>query len=519
MNDNPRNRKAVVTYYTTSQRSDKRQGSLPGRQLSRDLTQLTEDISSGEIVDATALSEPVWTTDQLAERMSVCKRTISRWRHLGLVGRKVRSSDGRVRVAFTEQSFQQFARQNSAAVRRGREFTRLTAAEKRAIVQRAKDLVQERHLGVHAVTRQVAEETGRSVETVRYTLRRHDQQHPTRCVLTPSGQPALIRQYAAVRHRLSAGQSLEQIAGSLECDVDRVREIIRHGEIRSLIGRKPKYVYNELFDDPNADAVILDVPEPARVTGAKNLRFSENRAWSAGALRPAPLLTREQEADLFRRYNYLKFKASRALEALKPGAILEAKAKEIRSLMNRTHEIRDRLIRCNLRLVVSIVKRFSNEPSAFSDLLSDGNMALMRAVETFDYARGNKLSTYATAAIVRTLIRTLAAGLHHAGRWVTASDERLQSLPDGGMPPESAAVAADLRRLLREGLSQLDDRERVVITRRFGLGNNGRSETLASIGRDYGVSKECIRQVQERALEHLRLSLTWTDGADLLDAA
>ena len=137
-------------YYITSQRSDKQQGSLPGRQLSRDLTQLAEDISSGEMVDVTTLSEPVWTTDQLAERMNVSTRTISRWRRLGLPGRKVRFLDGRVRVAFTEQSVQQFARQNSALVRRGREFTGLTATEKRAVVQRARDLVRKRHMKVHA---------------------------------------------------------------------------------------------------------------------------------------------------------------------------------------------------------------------------------------------------------------------------------------------------------------------------------------------------------------------------------
>jgi RNA polymerase sigma factor (sigma-70 family) len=92
-------------------------------------------------------------------------------------------------------------------------------------------------------------------------------------------------------------------------------------------------------------------------------------------------------------------------------------------------------------------------------------------------------------------------------------------VPDNGKPPESAAQAADLRRLLREGLRQLDDRERAVITRRFGLDNNGHGETLVSIGRDYGVTKECIRQVQERALEGLRLFLSSSDEVDLLDDA
>jgi RNA polymerase sigma factor (sigma-70 family) len=510
---------AFVTDHLTGQDVDRQNRSLPGRELIRDLTQLGEDLSSRLIVDVTTLSDPVWTTVQLAERMSVSRRTISRWCRQGLVGRKFRFPDGQIRVAFNERNIQRFVRRNPALIRRGKPFKRLTTAEKRTIFERARDLVRESHMTVHAVARQIAAETGRAVETVRYTLRQHDERYPDEPIFAPDGRCAAVARYALIKDRLSAGESIEQIAGVLECDVDRVRQVLSDGEVRSLAETKPRYLYNELFDDPNADAVILEVPEPAGATEVKNPPPSTNRAWGLGLWCRAPLLTRKQEVDLFRRYNYLKYKAARKLEKLEPGTPPEPVTSEVHSLMDRADEIRDRLIRCNLRLVISVAKRFSTEPSALSDLLSDGSIALMRAVETFDYARGNKLSTYAVVVIARAVVRTLPAARRRAGPCVTVSDEQLQSVPDNGKPPESVAHAADLRRLLREGLRQLDDRERAVITRRFGLDNNGHGETLMSIGRDYGVTKECIRLVQERALERLRQSLSSPDEEDLLDAA
>ena len=97
-------------------------GSLSGQHLIGDLVHLMEDLSSQPVVDAASLPEKVWTREQLARRLNVSMKTVSRWRRYGLVGRKVRLADGAVRTAFGESSIRRFVIQNHALVRRAAAF-------------------------------------------------------------------------------------------------------------------------------------------------------------------------------------------------------------------------------------------------------------------------------------------------------------------------------------------------------------------------------------------------------------
>ena len=113
------------------------------------------------------------------------------------------------------------------------------------------------------------------------------------------------------------------------------------------------------------------------------------------------LLNREQEQYLFRKYNYLKFKASRLREKLDPTKARAAAMDEIQQLYDEAVKIKNRIVQANLRLVVSIAKRHLGASEDFFQLVSDGNMSLIRAAEKFDYTRGNKFSTYASWAIMK----------------------------------------------------------------------------------------------------------------------
>ena len=120
-----------------------------------------------------------------------------------------------------------------------------------------------------------------------------------------------------------------------------------------------------------------------------------------------PLLNREQEQYLFRKMNYLKFKASTMRERLDPDRPSMVAMQHIARLYEQAVAVKNDIVRANLRLVISIAKRYAVGPTHLFELISDGNMSLIRAAEKFDFARGFRFSTYATWAIMKNFARTI----------------------------------------------------------------------------------------------------------------
>ena len=132
---------------------------------------------------------------------------------------------------------------------------------------------------------------------------------------------------------------------------------------------------------------------------------------------------------------------------------------------------KNQIIRANLRLVVSIAKRHVGPAENFFELVSDGNMSLMRAVEKFDYARGNKFSTYASWAIMKNFARTIPDEHRHRDRFRTSHARDVHR--DRGRP-DATSSSRSRPRSQREAqveriLERLDEREQKIIIRRFGL--------------------------------------------------
>lgn len=274
-----------------------------------------------------------------------------------------------------------------------------------------------------------------------------------------------------------------------------------------------------------------------------------------------PLLTTEQEIDLAQRIERGNFSKH---ELGKPNGKLAAqKRTELNGYIQDARAARDHLIKANTRLVVSIAKRYMGRGVPFLDLIQEGNLGLMKAVEKFDYHRGFRFSTYATWWIRQTITRAIAdqgrtirVPVHMSDRirrlykiareleqnighkpspeeiadameidsrkvqWMMRVSWRPLSLEtpvgededtelgsfvedDSTPTPTQTAYQNLLRDKIEEVLATLSPREARILRLRFGL-HSGRPYTLEEVGQKFGLTRERIRQIEGKALRRLR---------------
>jgi RNA polymerase sigma factor (sigma-70 family) len=274
------------------------------------------------------------------------------------------------------------------------------------------------------------------------------------------------------------------------------------------------YIYHPSFDDPDQEAEIL-APMPSAEAFEAQLRQWKVPDHVPPELAPlyTPLLNKEQEQHLFRKMNYLKHKAVRlgSLPRIPRGGIdaIEARTQDlhlIENLQRQAQALRAQLINCNTGLLVSIAKRHAARNDNFHELLSDGYLSLMSAVDKFDYSRGNKFSTYASWVIMRNYTSSNAREKNRHMLYRTGHTGWLyESVADPRIDEQVSLTAAeqardDVNRLL----DFLEPREQQILRLRTGLDGAPNPLTLEKIGLLFGISKERVRQVQLRAIRKLR---------------
>jgi RNA polymerase primary sigma factor len=216
------------------------------------------------------------------------------------------------------------------------------------------------------------------------------------------------------------------------------------------------------------------------------------------------LLTKDEEQFYFRRMNWLKFRAATARGRLDRRRATPRQMEQVDGWLTEAETVKAILITANLRLVVSIAKKFVDASWSFDELVSEGNMALMRAVEKFNFALGNRFSTYATYAIQRHFYRLSHRGRQQRKRFV--SDDvalRGQAAAEPDTRYRSAEQIDMLKGLFAGFLAELEPRERRIVVARFGFDGKA-PRTFRELGSQMGVCKERIRQIQSRAMEKIR---------------
>jgi RNA polymerase sigma factor (sigma-70 family) len=497
-----------VCYRVTEYRPDSYPDLLiDGRDLEHDLCLMIESLArTTPPVPVESVPEPVLTLDQISKRLNVSTKTISRWRHRGLASRRV-LCNGRKQVGFVQSVVDHFLASNQEHVQKSGRFSQLSEEEKEEILRRAKRLSRVSGGTLTEVSRRIARRLGRSPETIRYTIKNFDRENPGQA-LFPSVTGPLDRETKQVIYSsYRRGIPVDTLAKRFQRTRTSMYRVINEERARQLLDQPLDSLYHESFDDKSKEAEILGPMPGAEEYEARrrDMRAPRDVPPELASLYELPLLNKEQEQHLFRKMNFLKHKAKKLRERLDPARARIQDLKRIEELQEQATDIKDHLISCNMRLVVAIAKRHSGQTDNFFELLSDGNMSLIRAVEKFDFSRGNKFSTYASWAIMKNFARSIPEEKHRRERYLTGHEELFDTAPDNRSDEQEwHAHAEQAARQVNRLLEYLEPREREIIRMRAGLDDRGKGMTLEEIGQEMGITKERVRQLNVRIMKKLR---------------
>jgi len=243
------------------------------------------------------------------------------------------------------------------------------------------------------------------------------------------------------------------------------------------------------------------VSENASATPSSNSRMPAHLE----RLCSAALLSPDEERLLFCHMNYLKYRAHGLQATVRPRRPSRRTLAEIQRLLDAAEVVRNRIVHANVRLVISIVKQFADERNSFDELLSEGISCMIKAVDKFDSDRGFRFSTYATRAIRREVLRLVQRHHRDRVRFASGSQEVLGQQISGSDHPEGSEMTwHQVDETVTSMLGQLDDREKFIVQARYGFDDLGEKPTFQKLGELLGISKERVRQLEQRALAKLR---------------
>jgi RNA polymerase sigma factor (sigma-70 family) len=322
-------------------------------------------------------------------------------------------------------------------------------------------------------------------------LKSHSQRRTVRAV------PGRIK-----KKKIPARQAVSKVSQNrFDCLLDR--KIEYHDS--------PQFHCAKLTDTENqtrdTESVILD-PMPCQKEVASRLKAPESTPTFIAALYDYPLLTRDQEHHLFRKMNYLNFRADHLRKQMDRGNITVARLNQTDRFLEEALQIRNVLIQSNLRLVVSIAKKLVDDVNSFDDLVSDGVVPLVRSVEIFDFDRGTRFSTYATWAVRNALFRSTPRNRKIQGRFRTGLETVFDSAAEYRSSVQADVSSRDeLRETIRRGLVVLGERDQKIVNERFALEGSGPPKRFREIAEQLQISTERVRQLLARALVQLQAAI------------
>lgn len=469
---------------------------IPGQSLLRDLRVWIAQLSTELSLNVADMAERIYTVEELAGQFNVSTKTIRRWQKRGLTGKIYVFPEGHKRLGFTESAVDDFKKIHFEMVEKAGHFSVLSETEKNAILELAQSLVSKNNYRTqNELVMEIVVRSGRARQTVRNVLDPCRLQHPVHPTLPGSRGKMAAKDISVLYRQYRQGAPARELVQQYRRSRSSIYRIINQQRAKEILGQKVDYIPSPEFSSVSAEH-ILSTPLDQLLTGVGSQRT---------------LLSRKSETDLFRRYNFLKYCLSRERAHIQLRQPRASRLDRIESLRQEAEKVKKYIIESNMPLVVSISGKHLGSGIGMNELVSEGSVALMAAVEKFDYTRGYRFSTYASWAIAKDFARMIPSESRRPDRaggidfTNLPSDIRMDSLPDVSTVEQAQR---DLRSIIE---NNLDRREQYVILNHFALDPGvikKKSKTLKQIGVDLNLSKERIRQIELQALQKLRQSLS-----------
>jgi RNA polymerase sigma factor (sigma-70 family) len=285
----------------------------------------------------------------------------------------------------------------------------------------------------------------------------------------------------------------------------RVPKAIRE-RVEGLLTENYAFMDSPAFRRKHIEADLFSQSEPTlpRTAWYQPTRDEVNEARSLGT---PQLMNAAEERLMFLRFNYSKMRLQSLKRRIKKEGLNRALAEEFLLWHRRFEHFREYLVRTNLALVLAMAKRTRLGDLDFAEVVSEGNMALLRAVDKFDIDRGFKFSTYACRAILKAFSRTSMKASKHRQRFPVEFEPELEKSDwiDKRRDMVEEDCLDELRQIVNRNLADLSEVETTVLKRRFNWEQHSDSPlTLEEVGQIIGVTKERVRQIQNKAMTKIR---------------
>jgi RNA polymerase primary sigma factor len=308
--------------------------------------------------------------------------------------------------------------------------------------------------------------------------------------------------YTLMEERVGMGATMANVTKSPRAGIPkRLRQAVE-----PLLGQNYAFMDSEVYKTKGIEKQLFEQAEPALPMVAW-YQPTRDEAVDESIASPPTLMTAAQERLMFLRFNFSKRKLVVLQKKVQKDGLTRELAEQFAEWHRKYEHFREYLVRTNLALVLAMAKRTRLGDVDFAEVVSEGNMALIRAVDKFNVDRGFKFSTYACRAILKAFSRTALKSSRHKSRFPVEFEPDMEKSDwsDRKRDMVEEDCIDELKQIVDRNLADLTDVETTVIQRRFNWEQKDEHPlTLEEVGQIIGVTKERVRQIQNKALAKIR---------------
>jgi RNA polymerase primary sigma factor len=485
---------------------------LKGSDLYTDLLGFILSLSSQIAVPVNDVKEKVYTVVELSDKFNVARKTIDRWRRQGLVSRTYIFQDSRRRVGVRESDMKRFISRHPEMFKRAAKFTRMDEHEKKKIVAMAKDMASGDNQNRKQIIESVAANISRAVETVRYTLEAYENQNGSESIFSKPFGSIDPSTAADIHAGFTAGRSVEELAAKYNRSVSSIYRILNQVKAREIKNNEISYVYNPDFDNrARVDAILaakinFDSDQmPGAVSSEREM------AEYIDIINNMPVLNADQENAAFTKYNCLKYLCAKIRDKMSISNPKSSYIKQYEDYAAEAERVKNIIIESSLRIVVNTALRYVNKGYSFYDLISEGNLALIRALDKYDCCYSHRFSSFANLYIQKVYSARLSEewrrkdkpkGIDVAGLAVSVDVSPLKKLGD------YEKKSYNLETVIKNNLTST---ESYIIRNHYGITGSLlplKPKTIKTISEELGISRDKVKLHELKALQKLRHCLS-----------